>query len=168
MFLLLVCSISITEFCSLIGTLTAVTTAFIAICRYEEYTRKERIHYLLDFGNKYISDPEIKEVVRFLEELEDNNLYKKESLKSDNTYEEKVLSIHSIEMYMRFIEELELLIREKAISESAALNLFGYYTTILDKYHGRWPQLQYEKDFWNIYRSFVDKAKKFDYKNITV
>lgn len=143
-------------------------TALVTFCKYEESVERKRIQYLLDFGNKYTSDNEIKEVLVFLENLEDDNMYKKEYLTPNNTYSEEALSIHSLEMFMRFIEELEILIRGKAISESAALNLFGYYTIILDKYHGRWPQLKYEKEFWNVYRTFVEKAKNFDYKYITL
>lgn len=168
MLFVLICSISITELCSLIGTLTAIITAFVAICKYSEYIRKERIQYLLDFGNKYISDPEIKEVVLFLENLEDDSMYKSYCFAKDGSYRECALPIHSIEMFMRFIEELELLIRSGAVSESAALNLFGHYTTILDRYHSRWPKLGYNEKYWNIYRDFVKKAKNFDYKNISL
>lgn len=163
-----ICGLSVSEICSLIGALTAFVTAFIAVCKYEEHVEKERTQYLLDFGKKYTLDPEIKEVIMFLEELEDNNMYKQEYLTTNNTYTEEALSIHSLEMFMRFIEELELLIRSKAISESAALNLFGHYTTILDKYNMRWPRLGYKEKYWNVYRDFVEKAKKFDHNNVTV
>ena len=104
----------------------------------------------------------------FLEELEDDNMYKQEFLTPNNTYMKEALSIHSLEMFMRFIEELELLIRGSAISETAALNLFGHYTIILDQYNMRWPKLGYKEKYWNVYRDFVEKAKKFDYKNVTV
>lgn len=166
--LITICSLPITDICSICGALTAIMTALVTFCKYEESVERKRIQYLLDFGNKYTSDNEIKEVLVFLENLEDDNMYKKEYLTPNNTYSEEALSIHSLEMFMRFIEELEILIRGKAISESAALNLFGYYTIILDKYHGRWPQLKYEKEFWNVYRTFVEKAKNFDYKYITL
>lgn len=69
-------------------------------------------------------------------------------------------------MFMRFIEELELLVREHAVSESAALNLFGFYTTILEDNICRWPALHYEKKYWNVFRAFVQKARKFDYNKI--
>jgi hypothetical protein len=164
----LICGLSVSDICSIIGAFTAFTTAFIAVCKYEEHVEKERIQYLLDFGNKYTSDPEIKEVIMFLEELEDDNMYKQEFLTPNNTYMKEALSIHSLEMFMRFIEELELLIRGSAISETAALNLFGHYTIILDQYNMRWPKLGYKEKYWNVYRDFVEKAKKFDYKNVTV
>ena len=71
-------------------------------------------------------------------------------------------------MFMRFIEELELLIRSDSVSESAALNLFGHYTIVLDKFNSRWPTLSYNSKFWNVYRSFVARAKNFDYNNVLV
>lgn len=160
-----ICCLSIKEICSLIGAFTALITVLVTLCKYEEHIERDRIRYLLDFGNKYTSDPKIVEVINFLEGLEDDEMYKKECM-VNNTYNETALPIHNIEMFMRFIEELELLIRSGAISGSAALNLFGYYTTILDKYHKRWPNLKYEEKYWNIYRAFVDKAKKFDYNKI--
>lgn len=138
------------------------------LIEYEDYKRRNRIQYLLDFGKKYTEDKMINEVIIFLENLEDNHLYKQDCMDSNNTYNEEAISIHSIEMFMRFIEELELLIRGSAISESAALNLFGHYTTILDKYNMRWPNLDYNEKYWTVYRDFVSKAKRFDYKNVVI
>ena len=166
--IILMCCLTIDEICSLIGALTASITAFIGICKYNDYVRRGHIQYLLEFGNKYTKDPDITEVILFLEKLEDDNMYRKEFLTSNNTYTEEALTLHSLEMFMRFIEELELLIRGGAISESAALNLFGHYTTVLDKYNKRWPNLKYDEEYWNVYRSFVEKAKKFNYNSVMI
>lgn len=73
-----ICSLTITEICSLIGVITAAVSAIFAICKYKEHVKQERIRYLLDFGNKYTSDLEIKEVITFLEQLEDDKMYKQE------------------------------------------------------------------------------------------
>lgn len=151
-----------------IPLVVALYTVFKGVCEYNDYRRRERIKYLLSFGEKYTSNDEIKDVLLFLEKLEDDNMYKNDCIEEDGSYKDSALPVHYIEMFMRFIEELELLIRGNAISESAALNLFGYYTTILDKYNMRWPKLGYKEKYWNVYRDFVEKAKKFDYKNVTV
>lgn len=150
-----------------ITVIIALLTFCKGVCEYSDYLKRKRIQYLLDFGRKYTEDKDIGEVIVFLEHLEDDNQYKCIQMK-DGSYDEDVISIHKIEMFMRFIEELELLIRVNSISESAALNLFGHYTTILDKYYSRWPKLGYEKKYWNVFRSFVEKAKKFDYNSISV
>lgn len=140
-----------------------------AICEYDDHLKRQKIQFLLDFGKKYTEDKDIQEVVRFLENLEDDNMYCRNKMNDNNlTYTEEAISIHSIEMYMRFIEELELLIRSGSVSESAALNLFGHYTTILDKYNSRWPKLNYDNMFWNVYRSFVKRAKNFNYNNVSI
>ena len=152
----------------IITCFVGILTVWIAFNNYSDYVKQKRIQYLLEFGKKYTEDEAIKEVVEFMEHLETDNMYKTDEMNVDKTYNDTVLNIHSIEMFMRFIEELELLIRGGAVSESAALNLFGHYTTILDKYHNRWPKLEYEKDFWTVYRSFVEKAKRFNYKNVTI
>lgn len=149
-------------------------TAFVALltmcrgfCEYSDFLKRKRIQYLLEFGRKYTEDNDIREVIEFLEHLEDDNQYENGHM-SNGSYSETALSIHKIEMFMRFIEELELLVRAKSVSESAALNLFGHYTTILDRFHSRWPTLGYDKKYWNVYRSFVAKAKRFDYNAISV
>lgn len=166
---ILLCSYQDVEFLlRIFASIVGVLSLYIAYDKYQDYLKRNRVQYLLEFGKKYTEDKEIKEVVEFMEQLESHHMYMANEMNEDNTYKESALKIHSIEMFMRFIEELELLIRAGSISESAALNLFGHYTTILDKYHKRWPDLEYEKDFWNVYRSFVDKAKKFDYKNVTI
>ena len=166
---ILFCSYQNVElFIKIITSIVGVLSLYIVYEKYVEYLKRNRIQYLLEFGKKYSEDKEIKEVVEFMEHLEENNMYMDYEMNADNTYKESALEIHSIEMFMRFIEELELLIRPGSISESSALNLFGHYTIILDKYHSRWPDLKYDEDFWNVYRSFVEKAKNFNYKNVTI
>ena len=165
---LLLCNIDLNATAACITALVAIITMIRGLCEYENYKRKNQIQYLLEFGKKYTEDENLKEVVTFLECLEDDNMYKQDCMDENNTYNEKAIKIHSIEMFMRFIEELELLIRGNAISESAALNLFGHYTTILDKYNKRWPKLGYDEKYWKVYRDFVEKAKKFNYNSVTL
>ena len=166
---LLLCSFSLQNWGIIITILATIFGLFKAISEYDEHKRSSSIKFLLDFGKKYTENEDIVEVVKFLEKLEDDNQYMKEYMnENDNTYKDEALDIHKIEMFMRFIEELELLIRGDSISESATLYLFGYYTTILEKYHGRWPKLKYNEKYWNIYRDFVKKANKFDYTNVHI
>lgn len=106
---------------------------------------------------RYTTDSDINSVIKYLEALEDD-----ENTSLDSP------TIHQLEMFMHFIEELQLLIKGGSVSKSAALNLFGHYTTVLDKYQSKWPELGYDEKYWNVYREFVDKAKNFDYKYITV
>ena len=160
-----ICSKTLIEIAMAIVTLL---TFCKGICEYEEHLRRNRTKLILDFSERYMKDKRIQQVVKFLEELEDDNMYKKDDMDKNNTYNEKAISIHDIEMFMHFIEEIQLLIKSNSISESAALNLFGHYTTILDKYHTRWPRLCYNEKFWTEFREFANKAKKFDYKNITL
>ncbi len=165
---LTVCGLDLKTLADIVMSVTAIVTIVLAFCEFNEHKRRNSIQYLLSFGKRYTENEEIKNVIIFLEGLEDDNMYKSEFLKPDNTYNEDALPIHCIEMFMRFIEELELLIRGGVVSESATLNLFGHYTTILDKYNKRWPSLKYDEKYWNVYRSFVEKAKRFNYNNVMI
>ena len=167
------CAESLKIIVTIVGGLVTIIVAIFGLYKgiheYDNHLKKDRIRYLISFGEKYTSNQDIKDVVCFLEELEDNNQYKSELFNiHDNTYKEAALSIHSLEMFMRFIEELELLIRCGAISESSALYLFGHYTEILDRYQSRWPSIKYNEEYWTVFRSFVERAKHFNYNNVKV
>ena len=112
----------------------------------KEHQKRQRIQYLIDFGKKYTENEDIVEVVEFLEKLEENNT-------------ENVPAIHKVEMYMRFFEELQLLIEKKAIDKKEAHYLFGHYTTILkEKWELYWPTLGYNERYWKAFRACADKA----------
>ena len=166
--LLTICYIDLDSLQNIIVIIASVYGVVKGVYEYENHVTRQKVQYLLDFGNKYVEDEQIGKVLDFLEKLEDDHMYGSDFFTENGTYKDEALSIHSIEMYMRFIEELELLIRSGSISESATLNLFGHYTTILHKYNTRWPKLKYNEKYWNVYRYFVNRAINFDYNNVTV
>ena len=161
-----ICSESLDLISKLGATIVGLLGLLIAFLEYENYLKRQKIQYLLDFGKKY-TEENITNTVKFLEQLEDNHMYCCDKMEN-SAYTETAINIHCVEMYMRFIEELELLIRSGSVSESAALNLFGYYTIILDKFNTRWPTLGYNNKYWNVYRSFVKRAKNFNYGNVSI
>lgn len=140
--------------------LTAII-AYLGVCKgfreYKEIQKQKRIQYLLDFGKRYTENNDITDVIKCLESLEDNR-----------EYDCSNVDIHKVELYMRFIEELELLIESNSVDESAALYLFGYYTKILEDNQHKWQNLNYNKEYWNKFREFTKKTKNFNYKNATL
>ena len=137
----------------ILGTTIAVVTLCKGLYEYQGHQKRQRIQYLIDFGKKYTENKDIVEVVEFLEELEDNNT------------EGQAPDIHKVEMYMRFFEELQLLIEKKAINKKDTHYLFGHYTTILKKeWESYWPDLGYNETYWKAFRAFADEAEKIKNK----
>ena len=77
---LLLCNIDLNATAACITALVAIITMIRGLCEYENYKRKNQIQYLLEFGKKYTEDENLKEVVTFLECLEDDNMYKQDCM----------------------------------------------------------------------------------------
>ena len=67
---------------------------------------------------------------------------------------------HEVEMFMRFFEELELLIVSKAIDEKIVSYMFYYYLHTFEKYKDQWQNVGYEDKEWNLFHEFMDRMKK--------
>lgn len=149
-----------------ISTILEVAIAFaallISVYEYHEHMKRQRIQYLLDMGRKYSADQSIVNVVRQLEKIGTN---KKTQIQSID------LNIHDIEMFMRFIEELQMLIDANVVNKSATLYLFGFYVNTFDMYHAKFKELSdYDEDHWGAFMKFAENAKKFkfNYQNIII
>lgn len=132
--------------------IVAIFSIYAGFQKYKENQKSKRIQYLLDFGKRYKEDSDIMSVANILAELEDN----------PNT-DCSNITVYEVEMYMRFFEELELLIENTAVEESDAIYLFGHYTKVLENYHDRWPTLGYEEEYWSKFRRFVNRTKKYNF-----
>lgn len=94
----------------------------IAYREYKKIRKKEKCDILTRYNERYTNDPCIRKVI-------DSYLDKN---KQKPTANEK-------ELFLRFFEELEVMIREDYISEQYVHDFFSYYFLVL------WD----DDDFWN-------------------
>ena len=137
------------------GGLAEIITCIIAflafILSYKEYRghkKRERINILTQLSVRYTTDSNICSVVKYLEQMED---------KLDDS---NIPDIHQIEMFMRFFEEVDCLIRAGALKENIVYYMFGHYVLLFAENIDKLPkELGYNKGFWVLFRNFVDKMR---------
>lgn len=114
-----------TSVSAIVAALSLVVTVITVVIAYHEYkkiSKKEKCDILTKYNERYMNNPCILKVI-------DSYLYKN---KKKPTANEK-------EMFLRFFEELEVMIREEYISEKNVHDLFSYYFLVL------WD----DDDFWS-------------------
>lgn len=156
----------VTKASVILGTAITIITLIKGLCEYLEHVKRQRIQYLLDMGRKYSANENITNVVRCLEKLST-----KEEKDKKTTIRNTELDIHDIEMFMRFIEELQMLIDAHVVNESATLYLFGFYVKTFDEHHIRFEKLDdYGEAHWGAFMKFVKNVKNsdFKYKDVTL
>ena len=67
---------------------------------------------------------------------------------------------HQVEMFMRFFEEIELLIQENAMDEETVYYMFSYYVLEFDKRKDRWSRVDYDSADWQYFQSFIQRMKR--------
>ena len=140
------------ELGSLAEIITCCLAGFAFLLSWKEFQnhkKRERINIITQFSKRYTEDCHIKNVVQYLESLED----KKEDLNPPN--------IHDIEMFMRFFEEISCLVKANSIKENITYYMFGHYLLIFAENIDKMPkELEYDKGVWTLFRDFVDTMKK--------
>ncbi len=134
-------------------SIAGCATAFIALCalgfsvfEYCKYKKRERANLLMQLSERYTTNPDIRNVIMYLEAIEDSN----EHLLA-------LPNIHQLEMFMRFSEELCCLIKSKALKTNIVYYMFGHYVLVFANAKEKWPtELGYEKGYWRIFRDFVN------------
>ena len=118
----------------------------LSILEYTKYKKRERVHILTQLNVRFTTDQDINYVIKYLEELEDNN--------------EKAMgipNIHQLEMYMRFFEEICCLLKSNALKRNIVYYMFGHYVLVFANNKDKWPsELGYDKGYWHLFRDFVD------------
>lgn len=139
------------------GSIADWSTALFTFCalglsiwEYRKYKKRERVNILTQLNIRFTTDQDIIYVIRYLEELEDNNEKKM-----------GVPNIHQLEMYMRFFEEICCLLRSKALKRNIVYYMFGHYVIVFADNKDKWPyELEYDKGYWQLFRDFVDIMRK--------
>ena len=137
------------------GNAAEIMTCFLAciafvlsLIEYRNHKKRERINILTQLSMRYTSDTNICSVVKYLEALED---------KKDNP---AIPEIHQIEMFMRFFEEVSCLVKAKSLKENIVYYMFGHYVLLFAENIDKMPtELEYNKGFWVLFRSFVERMK---------
>ncbi|MBR4029016.1 MAG: hypothetical protein IKJ08_05480 [Alistipes sp.] len=137
-------------------TLVIAIAAFVlSYVEYTKHKKRTRIEILCRYNERYQSDHELSKVVRYLEKIE-NPL--KEGEKNEQP------DRHSVEMYMRFYEELYFLIKANSIKKEIVYYMFGHYVLVFEEHFTHladWEnQLGYQEEYWKVFRQFVNLMKE--------
>ena len=136
-------------------TIFAAGTIFLTFTEYLAHRKREKAEVLSVYNDRYTRDSYIKLVSKYIISKMDEN--------------EKAIhpSIHDVEMFMRFFEELEIQLTQKRIEEEHVFTLFAYYAI----YVGSNMSLirddlkitDYSDDSWawKPFRDYVERSIKY-------
>lgn len=133
-----------------LGFFVAIISLIVSVWQYKLHRRQMRAEVLSKYCARYCIDKNITAVVKFLE--------KEEGL--SHKYNVKEPDDHEVEMFMRYFEELELMIRAKSIDEDVASYMFFHYLQTFDKLKEKWKNVEYESDDWKVFHEFYARMKK--------
>lgn len=126
-------------------------TAFIAVKAFiytkKEYSlhiEKERSQILSDFNKRYCTDKNIEAVVKYL--IDDNP----DKIKAPTTYQK--------ELFMRFFEELEYAVMQKALDEEVVFDMFAYYAIKAYDLRDKFIE-KTEERYWLRFIEFIKRMK---------
>ena len=142
------CEINWGSVAELITCFLACLAIVLSYIEYRNHKKRERINILTQLSVRYTTDLNICSVIKYLESLED----KKENI--------ELPDIHQIEMFMRFFEEVDCLIKTKSIKDNVVCYMFGHYVLLFAENIDKMPaELEYNKGFWALFRDFVERMK---------
>ena len=75
-------------------------------------------------------------------------------------HEMKCPDEYQIMMFMRFLEEIELLIAENILDERNVHYMFGEYLNTIEEQKSLWENINTESEKWRIYRQFRRRMKR--------
>ena len=113
-----------------LGNYSEFATAVIAICAFiitclEYFSHKDsnKAKVFSEYNQRYSTDPNIVNVVKYL------NSYN--PAEAQNQPQHALPSNYEVEMFMRFIEELDLQIEYNRLKEEDVFDLFIYYAKVI-------------------------------------
>lgn len=145
----------------------AVTVALVisglallyAVLEYNQHKKIEKTTLLCQYLQRYASDPIIRKVTEYildtalLDEKGNKIVGFDESKTSKNTP-----TLTEKEMFMRFFEEIQLLIEDKLLDGDKAIYLMGYYCDVyhrIDEYHGDISDYN-DEETWGTFLKFAN------------
>ena len=138
------------EFLGVFSFIVSIIALTVSYWQYKLHRRQLRTELLTKYNVRYSIDKDISRVVKYLEQEEGLQLHEKIEKPDD----------HEVEMFMRFFEELELLIVSKAIDEKIVSYMFYHYLQTFEKYKDQWKNVGYEDEEWKVFHEFMERMKK--------
>ena len=117
---------SVSALVAFLALVVAIITAWFAWREYKRMVRHKQCEVFAQYNERYENSEYIQKVVKYC------------TFKTDNPKE--VPTVHDKEMFLRFFEELDLMIQEDYISKEQVGNYFSYYFMLV------WND---ETFFWN-------------------
>lgn len=118
----------------MLSGVAAAIAVFYAIVQYKSYLEDRKTKTLNEFNQRYVSDESIEKVIRWMvanaKYDENGRIVGKDPEKNEG----EMPSIYDKEMFMRFFEELNILINKGLLNEKDTLKMFAYYALVFDEY----------------------------------
>lgn len=142
------------NFAELITALIAFFAFVITLLEYLLSKDAKQAQVLSEYNKRYSEDPNIIKVVKYLNYIDVNGTMNNPPREKPSNYE--------VEMFMRFIEELELQIHCGRLNEKDVSDLFVYYAKMINENGELRRHLgvtDYEEN-WNRYKKLIERIKK--------
>lgn len=146
-----------------VGFLSLVLAAITVCVAYDEFQamkRHKQCDVLTQYHQRYAEDESIQRVVKFVVNTSVGEFVEKE----------ETPSVHDKEMFLRFFEEVSLMIEQKYLDFGQVKELFTYYFYILwkddtffwdDKMRTPYPtMLDAQSNNWNYAKKLFDKLEE--------
>ena len=143
---------TITELLGVLGFVVSIIALIVSYWQYKLHRKQLKTELLTKYNVRYSIDKDISKVVKYLEQEEGLQLHEKVDIPDE----------HEVEMFMRFFEELELLIKAKAIDEKIVSYMFFYYLQSFEKHKDKWENVGYEDKEWKVFHEFLNRMKKLN------
>lgn len=165
---LLCCCVNWDAWNAIATTCTCIAAAVIAWFQYKTGSNHQkeatRSKILADYNWHYMQNNSIRVVIRAL---------------IDKKFGEDKVHIYDIEIFLRFFEELYLLIHsENRMKPEIARYMFSYYAILAWDSDELWGRLasanntsieaERSSEDWTMFRSFVEEMKTINSKSITI
>jgi len=138
------------EWLGVLGFFVAIVSLIVSFGQYKLHRKQMKTELLSKYCARYNIDKCIISVVKYLEK-EEGLTHKCNVREPDD---------HEVELFMRYFEELELLIRAKSIEEKVVSYMFYHYVDTFVKLKDKWRNVDYESNDWKVFHEFYARMQK--------
>lgn len=135
---------------SVLGCFVAFLSLGVSMWQNSLHKRAMKTDLLTKYSVRHRVDKDINLVFKYIEQEDGINFNRKV----------RIPDSHQIIMFLTYFEDLELLIRAKAIDEDIVSYMFYDYLLSFDKIKSRWKDIDYRTDKWKIYHEFYARMKR--------
>lgn len=141
---------SIANILGVLGFIVAIVSLIVSLWQYKLHRRQMRTEILAKYCARFNVDKNINAVVKYLEQEDGRNL----------KYRVKAADDHEAEVFMRYFEELELLIRAHSIDEKVVTYMYFNYVQNFVKKRNYWKNVKYDSEEWKIFHDLFARMKR--------